>query len=311
MKETKPLKVGLLFICLNAPYWPYVKQVLEDCNKNFLSDHQLNVKLDTFLWTDLPEGTDYGATVFPTDPQPWPTPTLMRYHLFLQQEEILKDYDYLFYLDADMRVVAPIGKEILGEGLTAAEHPMYALAKKYVPPYEPNQDSAAYIPRLGQVVADEKTGNARFKPIYAAGGFQGGKAADFIVAMKEMRRTIDLDFDHKNYVAIWNDETHWNKYLFGYTGPLVVLSPSYIYPDSLIKEYYEPIWGCSYEPKIITITKPFSLQKVDPVALGLAPAALVSTCDTCGDTFAPELRVMKVLECQGRGKPHGVEQARP
>lgn len=305
MEKTKPTKVALLFICLNEPYWPYVKQVIEDCNKNFLSDHRLNIELSIFLWTDLPEGTTYGATVFPTDPQPWPTPTLMRYHLFLQQEETLKDFDYLFYLDADMRVVAPIGREIMGDGLTAAEHPMYALAKRFVPPYEPNKDSAAYIPRLGLVTTDADTGNQRFKPLYAAGGFQGGKTADFIDAMKAMRKTIDADFDQRNYVAIWNDETHWNRYLFGYSGPLTILSPSYIYPDSLIKEYYEPIWGCSYEPKIITLTKPFSLQKIDPTRLGLAAP---TTCTTCGDTFGPELKIVKILQCNGSGKPHGVEQ---
>ena len=204
---------------------------------------------------DLDE-TLAGATISETEPIEWPHPTLMRYHLFLQQEEKLKDYDYIFYMDADMRVVAKISDEVLGEGITAAEHPMYSLRKNYIPPYEPNPNSAAYIKRPGKVV--NENGVSRFKPYYYAGGFQGGIAKDFLDAMRVMKKNIDKDFDN-NYIAVWNDESHWNKYLSEHE-PIIVLSPSYIYPDSLIKEYYEPAWGCSYEPKIITLTKPFTLS---------------------------------------------------
>ena len=203
------------------------------------------------------EETLKGATLIETEPIEWPHPTLMRYHLFLQEEK-LKDYDYIFYMDADMRVVAKVSDEIIGKGLTAAQHPMHALRKQYIPPYEPNPNSTAYIKRPGKVVIEEN-GKPRFMPYYYAGGFQGGTAKEYLKAAHTIKGSIDKDFNN-NYIAIWNDESHWNKYLSDYRGDLVVLSPSYVYPDSLIKEYYEPIWGCSYEPKIITLTKPFSLS---------------------------------------------------
>lgn len=81
--------------------------------------------------------------------------------------------------------------------------------------------------------------------------------------METMKKQIDTDFDH-NYTAIWNDESHWNEYVFKHKGPIlgnecVVLGAEYVHPDSLIKEYYEPRWGRKLEPKIITLTKPFSL----------------------------------------------------
>ena len=195
--------------------------------------------------------------VFPTEPIEWPMPTLMRYHLFLQQEEELKNFDYIFYIDADMRITDWIGEEILGDGLTAAVHPMYYLRQNYLPPYEPNLESSAYIPRPGRIM--EENGKKRFEPLYFAGGFQGGKTEDFIKAMKEMRKTVDDDFS-RNYIAIWNDETHWNKYLFG-TSPKVVLNPSYIYPDSLAADYYVKLWGRNFSPKIMTLTKQFSTNK--------------------------------------------------
>jgi hypothetical protein len=134
---------------------------------------------------------------------------------------------------------------------------MYALRKQYWAPYEPNKDSSAYIKRPGKVIIDN--GQPRFMPLYYAGGFQGGKSADFINAMKEMRDMVDEDM-MKNYIPIWNDESVWNKYLSEHE-PDVVLTPSYIYPDSLIKEYYEPLWGCSYVPKLVTLTKKFSTSK--------------------------------------------------
>lgn len=196
--------------------------------------------------------------VFPTEPIEWPMPTLMRYHLFLQQEEYLEKFDYVFYIDVDMKIVDWIGEEVLGE-LTAAEHPMYALKPNLYPPYEPNAESSAYIHRPGKVIVDEK-GKKRFKPYYYAGGFQGGKTSEWIKAMKVMRKRVDEDFS-RNYIAIWNDESHWNKYL-SENEPSVVLSPSYIYPDSLIDTYYvRQAWGRNYSPKIMTLTKKFTTSK--------------------------------------------------
>jgi hypothetical protein len=213
--------------------------------------------------SDEVQALQKSATIFESDPVAWPAPTLMRYHLFLNEEEKLKGYEYIYYLDADMRVVQKISDEILGKGLTAAPHPGYVLDKKLIPPYEPNPESKAHIHRLGQILEDEP-GKKRFYPFYAAGGFQGGTTKAFIKAMKAMKKSIDTDFD-KNYVSVWNDESHFNKYLWEYQrkgGNITFLDVSYVYPDSLIKEYYEPrVWGRSYEPKIITLTKPFSLSK--------------------------------------------------
>lgn len=288
----KKYKVAMVFICLNPLYWEYAKAMVDGARTFFLPGHET----DFLFWTDIPENPqevrqkmtqafvergvlldDPGnkvnfenavngvidlrnqkdINIFPTEPVEWPMPTLLRYNLFLQQEEKLKEYDYIFYCDIDMKFVNVVGDEIIVEGLTAAQHPMYALKKEYWPPYEPNVHSRAYIPRPGKVISEN--GKSRFMPLYYAGGFQGGKAPQWIEAMKEMRKMIDDDLS-QNYIPIWNDESVWNAYLFK-NQPMKVLTPSYIYPDSLIKEYYEPVWGCSYIPKLVTITKWFTLSK--------------------------------------------------
>jgi histo-blood group ABO system transferase len=244
-------KVGLMFICLNEPYWQFAKDAIEGAAKYFLPDHEV----ECLLWSDMPESKRCGATLFETEPVEWPFPTLFRYHLFLNQEDRLKKFDYVFYCDLDMRFVNIVGDEVLGAGLTAALHPGYAVDKKFVPPYEPDVNSTAFIERPGKVIDDG--GKPRFMPMYFAGGFQGGRTKDFIKAMKVMKKNIDKDLNLRNYIAIWNDESHWNKYLFA-NPPEVVLTPSYIYPDSLINEYYVPLWGRDYPPKLVTLTKKFT-----------------------------------------------------
>ncbi len=258
--STNVYRVAVVTICLNAEYWPYLGKMVESAKKFFLKGHQV----DYFTWSDMPKDQLQGIKVFPTPPMTWPIPTLKRYHLFLQQEKLLEEYDFIFYIDADMLFVSRVGEEVLGDGLTSAQHPMYALAPKYFPPYEPDKDSSAYIPRPSRIT--EKDGKKRMEPLYWAGGFQGGRADSFIKAMKVMKGWIDKDFTEKSYIAIWNDESHWNRYLFE-NPPSITLSPSYVYPDSLIKAYYIPIWGRNYVPKLVTLTKPFSLTKEGGVAL--------------------------------------------
>lgn len=264
-RDLKTYKVGVMIVCVNQHYWQYAKPVIDDVKSYFLPGHEVEI----MLWSDMPnypetKDVNYGTTIFPVESVGWPYPTLMRYHMFLQQEEYLKKFDYLFYLDLDMRIVNLVGDEILGEGLTMAQHPMYATRKEWWYPYEPNKDSSAFIKQPGRVI--EVDGKPLFQPLYAAGGFQGGVAEKFIDAMRWMKGSIDKDLN-KNYIARWNDESHWNRYLFD-NPPTNVLSPSYVYPDSMINEYYKPLWGCDYPPKIITLTKPFSLSSEGGAAAG-------------------------------------------
>ena len=308
-EEQKKIKVGVVCITLNPPYWEFANEMLWGLNTFFLKHPSIRDKYDVklMLWSDIPENPNEiaeklalylasrgemqtsiinesqvqflakgdqkqeidkiiqcvisirhrGATIFPTEPIEWPMPTLLRYNLFLQQEEQLQDFDYIFYVDVDMKIVDWIGEEILSAGLTAAQHPMYALRQTYIAPHEPNPNSKAYIKLPGKTI--EENGKKRFQPYYYAGGFQGGKTEFFIKAMKVMRKNIDDDLID-SYIARWNDESHWNKYLYD-NPPDIVLNPGYIYPDSLIAQYYIKAWGRNFSPKIMTLTKPFSVTK--------------------------------------------------
>lgn len=246
-------KIAIVVLSLNEPYWQYASPLIESARRFLLKGHDV----DFILFSDMPKDTVIDAKIIPTEPHAWPLPTLMRYSIMLRQEELLSQYDYIYFCDCDMKFVSRVGEEILGK-LVGAQHPMYAIRKDYVPPYEPNEKSTSFIPRPGRVITEN--GQKRFEPLYFAGGFQGGRSDIFIKAMKEMKEMIDKDFIENNYVPIWNDESAWNAYLFK-NPPTVVLNPSYIYPDTLIGSYYKKVWGCNYIPKLVTITKKFSLTK--------------------------------------------------
>lgn len=292
------MKVGILLVCTGELYWPYAKQLIDDARVNLLKDHEVDYLLWTDMSESssddlkrsvyqaylnaclgrasndaeaeaIKQGAINHAEVaaqavdlvntatdikkFAVEHTQWPYPTLMRYHLFMGEEEALQKYDYLFYIDVDMRIVAPVGDEVMGDGLTATVFPMFTAKPGFeYAPFDTNPVSAAYV--------DPQDFWDNHEPkFYFAGGFQGGTKASFIEAMNGMKEQINKDFAI-NYLARWNDESHWNKYLYTHA-PNVILDHSYVYPDSMIENYYKPLWGRDYPPKIITLTKPFTISK--------------------------------------------------
>jgi histo-blood group ABO system transferase len=138
--------------------------------------------------------------------------------MFKSIEQDLENYDYVFYSDVDMLFVDQVGEEILGPGLTATIHPGFYNKPREEFTYETNPQSYAYIhPDQGR--------------FYFAGGFQGGTSKAFLTAVRECSSGVTADLTN-NIIAVWQDESHWNRYLTDYKGPLVKLSPSYCFPES-------------------------------------------------------------------------------
>lgn len=144
---------------------------------------------------------------------PWPLPTLLRYHIMTRNEYLLPDdnSDFIFYIDADMEFVRPVGDEILGD-LVAVQHPGFFGQPRHAFTYETNQRSRACVyPHEGTH--------------YFAGGFQGGSREHYGKAMAWMRDAINEDL-RNHVIAEWHDESMWQRYLIG-TPPTVILSPDY------------------------------------------------------------------------------------
>jgi hypothetical protein len=161
----------------------------------------------------------------------WPDNTLMRFHTFLQIEEKLLNMDYLFFFNANLLVKEKITSEEFlptdNKRLVATLHPGFYDKNRNKFTYDTNKKSTAYIGKNeGQY--------------YFAGGLNGGKTADFIEAMKNMRNNVGID-KKNNIIAKWHDESHWNKYLIG-RSDIKILEPSYLYPEG---------WTLPFNPKIL------------------------------------------------------------
>lgn len=234
-------KIGVLLIATNK-YKQFVQPLLDGIEKNFMTNHDVNI----FLFTDEVKEHEIGRRgrlniyQIKIPAYRFPEATLYRYRIFEENKEALKGMDYLFYSDVDMGFVAPVGEEILHDGLTAVHHPGF---------FKNNgwgsggcvKESLAYLPT-------EQRHN------YCAGGFQGGRSGVYLTACNILNARIQDD-EERRVQAEWHDETHWNWLLnchqiaSGYKK----LTPEYC----MVEQYHlRKLWGIeNLQPKIIALAK--------------------------------------------------------
>lgn len=201
--------VAVLYIMTNR-YTIFWEDFYKSAEKNFLPKH----KKHYFVFTDdenifLPSN----ATRIKAKYKDFPDVTLKRYEMFLEIENLLKQYDYVYFLNANAFFTKPINEEIFPskkQGITTVIHPAFWYNFKEAT-YERNQKSTAYVPY----------GAGKY---YVQGSFNGGRVEDFLNLSRECAKNIQID-EHNNIMAIWHDESHLNKYILD-KNPLV-LTPEY------------------------------------------------------------------------------------
>ena len=225
------MKICILTIATNQ-YLQFVEKLYDDIAAKFLPQHEVNC----LLFTDHEiEETSDNVRVHYIDHEPWPMPTLKRYNYFVKEEDFILDHDYCFYLDADMRIDAPVGEEILDD-LVATRHGYQSFHDPKDQSFDRNPESLAYVS------PDEKT------VTYYAGGFNGGKTENFIEMSRVIADRVNKDLEN-GVVALWHDESHMNRYLID-NPPTLSLTPDYCYAEEFI--------GTDYpfkNPKIIALKK--------------------------------------------------------
>lgn len=208
------MKICILSIATNK-YIKYVQNLYDNINEYFLNGHDISF----LLFTNHSVEASDDVKVHQIEHEPWPIPTLKRYHYFIEERSYIETFDYCFYLDVDMSIVKPVGDEVLGD-LVATRHPGQSFLGVYNCSYERNPSSTAYIP-IGE-------GNN-----YYAGGFNGGRTKEFIKMAETISRNVDTDFKN-NIIARWHDESHMNRYLVDHPAT-VELGPEYCYPEAALK----------------------------------------------------------------------------
>lgn len=98
-ENSKRGKIGVLYVCIGK-YHIFWDAFYKSTNKYFCKKSEVHY----FVFTEYPIKT-YGNKFVHHIVQPklgWPYDTLKRFHLFLEQKEVLEKMDYLFFLNANM-----------------------------------------------------------------------------------------------------------------------------------------------------------------------------------------------------------------
>ncbi len=244
--------IGLLIIATNK-YKSFVVDFFKSVDKHFFKDECITIYLFTDerayfddLFKDL--SPRINIQMFDCLPYKFPEATLLRYMLFLCDEQHIKS-DYLFYSDVDMRFVGDVAHEILPtdeEGITAIVHPAFfnggwgshgthKLSKSYVAPE--NQKK------------------------YYCGGFQGGTREAYLKLaatcneniIADFKTAIDIGYTENNGILTeYHDESTFNAYLNSLSH-FKVLSPEYCMVEQV---HLREQWGISHlKPRLIALEK--------------------------------------------------------
>lgn len=220
--ELHAAKVGLC-IMATGKYIVFVKPLIETARQYFCPGHSVTY----YVFTDQPLEEEADIVRIEQARLGWPYDTMMRNSVYYKNRDKLEGMDYLFALDADMKFVGTVGDEILGERV-ATLHPGF-IGKRGT--YETNSYSLACVYNWeGEH--------------YFAGGFFGGTREEFFNITSETTRRINDDLQ-RGYIAIWHDESHWNRYCIDHK-PTVILDTRYCSP-----QYWEGRGGL----KIIALDK--------------------------------------------------------
>jgi len=230
------IKIGMIYIC-TGKYKIFLENYLKSCEKNFLLDCEK--KYFIFCDSDIDEivkkyNINY-EYIF-QEKLPFPFPTLKRFHMINSIKEKYKDINYIFFTNANMIFNEnTLKEEILpnyeDNFLVSVEHPGYFNQNNCNNfPYERKMMSSAFI-------------EYGYGKKYYQGCFFGGRKQEFLNMSEELEKNINYDLNN-NYIAIWHDESHTNKY-FLHTPPKTI-SPSYAYPEN---------WNMNISKKIIQLDK--------------------------------------------------------
>jgi len=219
------MKIAILYVC-TGKYKQFFKGFYESAEKYLLKE----VEKHYFVWTDdtyLKNGLTNVTTIH-KECAGFPADSLFRFEMFLQVENELKKFDYIFFFNANALFIQSVGMEILPDesglsmgiwpGKRENQHPMFY-------PYERNRKSLAYIAPYGKNYT------------YYMGGLNGGTSEAYLQMIRTLSHNIREDYK-KGIIAKVHDESHINAYMR--THFCKKLGREFCFPEEWKTEYETP-----------------------------------------------------------------------
>lgn len=150
----------------------------------------------------------------------WPYSVMKKFEALLSVKEKAILMDYVFYFNANMKFVAPVGDEILPKAengyLAICPWANYLHKKPDEFPYDRCEKSLAYIP----------FGEGKY---YFMGGLHGGCSKEYFDMCEELNSWASIDIDN-DVIPVWHDESYFNKFFLD-KNPLIIPS-NYCLPQN-------------------------------------------------------------------------------
>ncbi|MCM1511447.1 MAG: glycosyl transferase family 6 [Clostridium sp.] len=216
------MRIAILYIC-TGKYNQFFEGFYVSAMKLFLTDHEKTF----FVWTDddhIADGLD-NVHVIHKECAGFPADSLFRFEMYLQAEEELKKFDYIYFIQANAKFLQPVGEEILPNesGLAMGIWGGVMLKRPAcLYPYERNKKSLAYVAPYGKDY------------VYYMGGINGGRSKEYLAMARTLAANIRDDYN-RGIIAEVHDQSHINAYMR--THACKIITPEYCWPEEVTPEF--------------------------------------------------------------------------
>lgn len=220
------MKIAVLYIC-TGKYNLFFPDFYLSAKQYLL----LEAAKTFFVWTDdISIGDELSdVQIIEKKCEGFPSDSLFRFEMFMQVKEQLKSFDYIYFFNANVLFLQPIGHEILpdGSGLAMGIWPRARERQpRWMLPYERNKKSLAYIAPYGKDY------------IYYMGGLNGGRAETYLDMIHTLCNNIRDDYS-RGIIARVHDESHINAYMRSHAGKIIG-SNGFLLPEEWLTEGDNP-----------------------------------------------------------------------
>jgi Glycosyltransferase family 6 len=208
------MKLAIITIATRK-YKDLLKPLVKSSEKHFMPGHEKHY----FLFTDekLDWFDDHLHTWTQIEHEKWPFITLKRFHSISKVSHLLKEYDMIIYIDADMEFVSDVTTfDQIQTPYFAVCHPSNV--------FDPNFWTVETNPKSTAFISEPK------KIPYIQGCLWGARGTHIMELIEMLKQNVDKDLEN-SIIAVWHDESHLNRIFNSRAEKLSVLYPGLAYPE--------------------------------------------------------------------------------